>query len=88
MTTAAPDGTAVIVGATGAVGSAIVGRLTARGLPVLAVARSEQQLAELAADSELITPCAADIGENPAIEAISAQLTGPVSMAVMAAGIH
>jgi NAD(P)-dependent dehydrogenase (short-subunit alcohol dehydrogenase family) len=83
----APDGTAVVVGATGAVGSVIVRRLTARGLPVLAVARSKEQLAVLAAGSELITPCPADLGENAAIEAISAQLAGPVSMAVMAAGL-
>jgi len=80
-------GCAVVVGATGAVGSVLVRRLTARGLPVLAVARSKDQLAELAAGSELITPCVADIGENAAIEAISGQLTGPVAMAVMAAGL-
>jgi NAD(P)-dependent dehydrogenase (short-subunit alcohol dehydrogenase family) len=69
------------------VGSVVARRLTERGVPVLAVARSTAQLSELAAESELITPCAADIGENAAIEAISAQLHGPVRMAVMAAGL-
>jgi NAD(P)-dependent dehydrogenase (short-subunit alcohol dehydrogenase family) len=69
------------------VGAAIAGRLTARGMPVLAVARSKEQLDELAATSGLITQCAADIGDNAAIAAISSHLTGPVSMAVMAAGL-
>ncbi len=82
-----PAGTAVIVGATGSVGSAIARRLTARGMPVLAVARGQDALKELAADDELITPCAADIGQNAAIEAISSGLPGPVSIAVMAAGL-
>ena len=82
-----PDGTAVVVGATGAVGTAIVRRLTGRGLPVLAVARGKERLEDLAAGSELITPCAADIGDNAAVEAISSQLTGPVSLAVFAAGL-
>jgi NAD(P)-dependent dehydrogenase (short-subunit alcohol dehydrogenase family) len=78
---------AVVVGATGAVGSAVVARFTARGLPVVAVARGEAQLAELAATSELITPCAADIADNASIARIEAQLTGPVKIAVMAAGL-
>jgi NAD(P)-dependent dehydrogenase (short-subunit alcohol dehydrogenase family) len=80
-------GTAVVVGATGAIGSAVVRRLTARGVPVLAVARSQDALHELAAAGYGITPCAADIGQNACIEAISSCLTGPVSIAVMAAGL-
>jgi NAD(P)-dependent dehydrogenase (short-subunit alcohol dehydrogenase family) len=56
-------------------------------MPVLAVARGKEQLEDLAAGSELITPCAADIGDNAAVEAISAQLTGPVALAVFAAGL-
>jgi NAD(P)-dependent dehydrogenase (short-subunit alcohol dehydrogenase family) len=80
-------GTAVVVGATGSVGSAVVRRLTARGVPVLAVARGHDALHELAAAGYGITPCAADISQNACIEAISSCLTGPVSMAVMAAGL-
>jgi len=87
MSGPAPPGTAVVVGATGAVGSAIVRRLTGRGVPVLAVARGKEQLAGLADGSGLITPCAADIGDNAAIEAISSHLAGPVRLAVMAAGL-
>jgi NAD(P)-dependent dehydrogenase (short-subunit alcohol dehydrogenase family) len=80
-------GTAVVVGATGAVGSAVVRRLTARGVPVLAVARGHDALYELAVAGYGITPCAADISQNACIETISSCLTGPVSMAVMAAGL-
>jgi phosphoglycerate dehydrogenase-like enzyme len=52
---------AVVVGATGAIGQAVVRRLTRRGLPVLAVARDKDRLDELAAAHELVTPCPADI---------------------------
>ncbi len=85
--TAMVAGTAVVVGATGSVGSAIVRRLTARGMPVLAVARAKDALDELAAANGLVTPCAADIGQNAAIEAISSCLADPVPIAVMAAGL-
>jgi len=80
-------GTAVVVGATGAIGSAVVRRLTARGMPVLAVARGKDALHELAAAGHGITTCAADIGQNGSIGAISSCLTAPVSIAVMAAGL-
>ena len=78
---------AVVVGATGTIGQAVIRRLIRRGLPVLAVARGKHSLDELAAGSELITPCPADIGSNDAIAAISSALTGPVRMAVFAAGL-
>jgi NAD(P)-dependent dehydrogenase (short-subunit alcohol dehydrogenase family) len=81
---------AVVVGATGTIGRAVIRRLTRRGLPVVAVARSKDALDELAAEHELITPCPADIGSNEAIQAIStavAGLGGPVRMAVFAAGL-
>ena len=77
----------MVVGATGAIGQAVVGRLTRRGLRVLAVARSKADLDELASGSDLITPCPADIGSNDAIAAIGSALTGPVRMAVFAAGL-
>jgi len=77
----------VVVGATGTIGQAVIRRLTRRGLPVLAVARSQDDLDKLAAADELVTPCPADIGSNAAIQAIGAALTGPVRMAVFAAGL-
>jgi NAD(P)-dependent dehydrogenase (short-subunit alcohol dehydrogenase family) len=81
---------AVVVGATGTIGRAVIRRLTRRGLAVVAVARSKDALDELAAEHELITPCPADIGSNEAIQVIStavAGLGGPVRMAVFAAGL-
>ena len=38
----------MVVGATGAIGQAVIERLTRRGLPVLAVARGKADLDELA----------------------------------------
>ena len=83
-------GQAVVVGATGTIGQAVIRRLTGRGLPVLAVARGRDDLDKLAAADELVTPCPADIGSNDAIGAIGsalAGLDGPVRMAVFAAGL-
>ena len=77
----------VVVGATGAIGRAVTGRLTGRGLPVLAVARGKAELDELAAADELVTPCAADIGSNEATGIIQSALSGTVRMAVFAAGL-
>ena len=80
----------MVVGATGTIGRAVIGRLTRRGLPVLAVARGKADLDELASANDLVTPCPADIGSNDAIQAIGSALTGlggPVRMAVFAAGL-
>jgi NAD(P)-dependent dehydrogenase (short-subunit alcohol dehydrogenase family) len=76
---------AVVVGATGAIGSAVVRRLTWRGLGVVAVARNAARLAEIAAGGGQVTCCPADIGSNDSIEAIASCLTGPVRIAVFAA---
>jgi NAD(P)-dependent dehydrogenase (short-subunit alcohol dehydrogenase family) len=81
---------AVVVGATGAIGRAVITRLTRRGLRVLAVARGKADLDELASANDLVTPCPADIGSNDAIQAIGSALTGlggTVRMAVFAAGL-
>ena len=89
-------GQAVVVGATGTIGQAVIRRLTGRGMPVLAVARGQDDLTKLASADELVTPCPADIGSNDAIRAISSALTGldglngvvgSVRMAVFAAGL-
>lgn len=63
---------AVVVGATGAIGSAVVDRLVGKGLDVVAVARHEGALAELAGDR--VHPCVADIGSDDAVAAIRAGL--------------
>lgn len=78
---------AVIVGATGAMGTAIVRKFVGKGLRVVAVARSEKSLAELASTSDRIVPCVADIGDDSAIEAIKGKLDGPVRIAIFAAGL-
>ena len=83
----------VVVGATGAIGEAVVRRLTGRGLPVLAVARGKADLDALASSCDLVTVCPADIGSNEATPIISTALTGlaglggTVRMAVFAAGL-
>jgi NAD(P)-dependent dehydrogenase (short-subunit alcohol dehydrogenase family) len=77
------NGTAVIVGATGAVGSAVTRRLVDRGWRVVAVARSEEALSEL----EGVEACPADIADNSSIEAIASALDGPVDLAMIAVGL-
>ena len=77
----------VVVGASGAVGSAVVGRLARRGQRVVAVARSADALQALAQDHPSVRVCAADIADDAAIAAISSTLDGPVRMAVFAAGL-
>jgi NAD(P)-dependent dehydrogenase (short-subunit alcohol dehydrogenase family) len=79
---------AVVVGATGTVGSALVRSLAGRGMRVVAVARDPHALAALVAGVDgQVVPCPADIGSNTATEAIRARLDGRVRMAVLAAGL-
>jgi NAD(P)-dependent dehydrogenase (short-subunit alcohol dehydrogenase family) len=81
---------AVVVGATGALGGAIVRRLRSRGVPVIAVARSADAVAALTADDEGVVACAADIGDDGAVAAIGEGLAArgaPVRMVVQAAGL-
>jgi NAD(P)-dependent dehydrogenase (short-subunit alcohol dehydrogenase family) len=84
---AAPEAVAVVVGATGSIGSAVVERLVGRGLSVVAVARRRDELEALAAALPGVTTCQADIGDNASIDDIRATLTAPVRMAVFAAGL-
>ena len=82
----------VVVGATGAIGSAVVRRLVTRDLRVLAVARSSAALDSLAETSDAISTCVADIGSDDAITSMGTaldrpELSGPVRMAVLAAGL-
>ncbi len=78
---------AVVVGATGAFGQAIVDRLTAAGLGVVAVARSADSLAALRERVPGLIVCAADIASDSSIEAIAAALDRPVRMIVHGPGV-
>jgi NAD(P)-dependent dehydrogenase (short-subunit alcohol dehydrogenase family) len=80
-------GTCVVVGATGALGTALTGRFTAAGHRVLAVARSAEDLSALASRYERVTPCVADIRSDDAITAISSAIDEPVRLALFAAGL-
>lgn len=82
--------TAVVVGATGSIGSIIASELTAAGLKVIAVARSADALAQAQERNPELVVCQADIGTNDSIETINsavAALGEPVRMAVFAAGL-
>lgn len=68
-------------------GSVITERLAGRGFRVVAVARSAAELDKLAANSDRIVGCPADIGSDTAVDVIAGQLDSPVRMAVFAAGL-
>lgn len=81
------DECAVVVGATGTLGGAIARKLISRGLPVVAIGRDQEKLDAFAAESDLVIPCRADIGDDSAIDTIKAALSGPVKYALMSAGL-
>ena len=79
---------AVVVGATGAVGRAVVRRLCARGLPVVAVARSAAALDVLVEECPRAVGVVADIGDDSAIEAVRAGVgASRVRLALFAGGL-
>lgn len=78
---------AVVAGATGALGRAIVAELRATGLVVVAVARTEAAVKEMAAADAGIVACAADVSADSCIGALAAAVDGPVRMVVQAAGL-
>lgn len=78
---------AVVAGATGALGSAIVRRLRAEGLTVVAIARSADDLDELAASDTGVIPLRGDLADDGLSDAIAVVLDGPVRMVVQAAGL-
>lgn len=78
---------AVVVGATGAFGTAIVRRLAGAGLRVVAVARNADSLAGLREGITGVEACAADISDDSAIEAIQAACDGPVRLVVHGPGV-
>ena len=83
-------GVAVVVGATGSMGTVLVDRLTSMEVPVIAVARDGAKLASFCAARPMVTGCVADIGENAATQVISAAIAASgqqVRMAVFMAGL-
>jgi len=78
---------AVLVGATGAFGHAIVRRLLGAGLGVVAVARSADSLLALAAEHPGVRPCVANIANDDAIAAIAKAIDKPVRMVVHGPGV-
>lgn len=81
---------AVVVGATGAVGGAIVRGLRRQALEVVAVARDSRALAALAEGDPGLHPCPADIGADGAQRAIAgtvAAVGAAVRIVVQAAGL-
>jgi len=78
---------AVVVGSTGAMGQVIARRLAARGLKVLAVARSEESVRALAESAPGIEPCACDMASDEAIAAIQRQLDAAVRVVVHGPGV-
>jgi NAD(P)-dependent dehydrogenase (short-subunit alcohol dehydrogenase family) len=78
---------AVVAGATGALGSAIVARMRAAGLTVIAIARSNDDLIELARNDDGIVPVATDLSDDTAIDEIAAAADDRVRIVVQAAGL-
>ena len=78
---------AVVTGATGALGSAIVACLRSAGLRVVAVARSSSDLKRLAGDDGGVMPVAADLGDDAAIPAVASAIDDRVRIVVHAAGL-
>lgn len=78
---------AIVVGATGSLGRAMVPRLQKAGLSVMAVGRSVMDLKRLAEDFPGLTYCAADIASDECMERISRAVAKPVKMIVHSPGL-
>ena len=77
------DRIAVVTGATGTLGSALVSLLSARGLDVLAVSRSGGRV-----NAGEVACAAADLGDDSAIDAVASALPdGDLAMVVHAVGL-
>lgn len=81
---------AVVVGATGALGSAIVHRLVERELTVIAIARSVEPLAQLA-NHDRIVALPGDLADDQVTLDLKSRVdtmpAGPIRMLVQAAGL-
>lgn len=85
MTPPEPSEWAVVAGATGAIGSNIVERMVGRGLGVVAVARTAEDLEALAASHSSVHPCVADITSSEAVALIRDALPGTCRAVINAA---
>ena len=70
------DGTYLVLGATGGIGSALVRRLASGGATVVAAARDESRLAALAAETGCRTSVVAEAASGDAVEAAVAGAAG------------
>lgn len=68
-------------------GTAMVDRLVANAIAVVAVARTATALDDLVARHPSVRSCVADIGDNASIATINGCLDGPVRLALFAAGL-
>ncbi|MFR9806500.1 SDR family NAD(P)-dependent oxidoreductase [Pseudonocardia sp. RS010] len=85
-----PGGQALVIGATGSVGGAVLRRLRKEGLTVVAVARSAETLQALSAADPGVIACPADIGAEDCGERIASscgEVGRPVRVVVQAAGL-
>jgi NAD(P)-dependent dehydrogenase (short-subunit alcohol dehydrogenase family) len=79
---------AVVVGASGSLGSHIVDTLIGAGKHVLGIARSHDSLAALTAKhASGFTPLVADLGVDNSIDIVRSALSRPVAMVVHAPGV-
>jgi NAD(P)-dependent dehydrogenase (short-subunit alcohol dehydrogenase family) len=78
---------AVVAGATGALGTAIVERLRVAGLTVIAIARSADDLDVMTAADDGIVALQGDLADDGLTEAVATTLDGPVRILVQAAGL-
>ncbi|GAA0575736.1 SDR family NAD(P)-dependent oxidoreductase [Caenispirillum bisanense] len=80
-----------ITGAGKGLGRALALELAARGVTVAASARSEEDLARLAAEDSRIRPYPLDVTQETAVQAVRAAIEqdlGPIDLAVFNAGTH
>ncbi|GMQ85829.1 MAG: SDR family oxidoreductase [Acidimicrobiia bacterium] len=80
-----PEEWAVVVGASGAIGSRIVERLAERGLGVLAVGRTRQALEAVGEGLDRFAVCVADIADDDSVPLIRDAMPGPCRAAINAA---
>lgn len=79
---------AIVVGAAGSFGTAIVADLVRAGQHVIGVGRDASAMVSLReAHGCMFTAVSADIGADASIDVIQAAITGPVSMVVHAPGV-
>jgi short-subunit dehydrogenase len=70
MTVASEDQVAVVTGATGGIGAAVVAQLSAAAYTVLAIGRDKGRLDELAREHRAVTPIQADLAEPTTLSSI------------------